>query len=125
MSSVQEFLEALAPHLAFGDRVIKISRGALGGDSAFINFYTLPQAVYDRREGGGAEAENNRISFSVYPKGDKVQIENRVNHVGDFRDNKMWNLRKKTGTPEAIAKYLAAHINRIAAEVPPKFTHTR
>lgn len=116
-----DFMDALHPHLDIGDRVLQSRGGSLGGSTLFLNFYNLPQSVVSARAGGGAEAENNRMMFRVEPvAGGKVKLEHSVNALG-----RGYSLRGKTGTPAAVAKYLADHLNKVVREVPPNFTHTR
>lgn len=93
-----------------------------------VQFVNLPTGVGSA--GGGAEAMNNRMTFSIEgfggetpnspPPTGKVKLEQRVSFLP--RAN---NLRGKTGTPSQVAKYLAAYLNKVVKEVEPKFTHTR
>ena len=81
-------------------------------------------------EGGGAEAENNRMLFSIKgfgketphspPPTGKVKIEMMTSSLP--REHK---LRGRTGTPAQVAKYLADFLNKVVKEVEPKFTHTK
>jgi hypothetical protein len=115
------FVERLGKLLNIGDR---FARTQISGDnSVFVNFINLPQEVVAYREGGGAEAENNRALFNVsgFRSGDdKIKIETLISVFP-----RSLRLRGKTGSSEAIAKYLAAHLNKIAKEIPPNFTHTK
>jgi hypothetical protein len=120
--ALNEFLEALAPKLHLGDRFIRVTADdQFGHSSATIRFVNLPVSVVERREGGGAEAENNRATYMARPAKDgKVQVE----EIGTVF-YKHASLRKKTATPEKAAKHLADHLNDIAENVPPRFTHTK
>jgi len=119
------FAQDLLSLLDIGDRQVRIRKG--GHDTVFLNFINLPHGVGGA--GGGAEAENNRMMFVVSgfghesetapPPTGKVKVELSVSALP-----RSYNLRAKTGTPSAIARYLADHLNRIAREVPPHFTHT-
>lgn len=119
------FTQDLLSLLEIGDRQVRIRKG--GHDTVFVNFINLPQGVGGA--GGGAEAENNRVMFMVSgfgresevapPPTGKVKVEMRVSALP-----RSYNLRAKTGTPSAIARYLADHLKRVASEVPPHFTHT-
>lgn len=126
MTDEQRFIDAFRTHLQIGDR--QVHARDTGHQQAFVNYINLPEGVGDA--GGGAEAENNRMHFEIYsgkgnyyqktiPPG-KVKIEMHVSALP-----RTYKLRAKTGTPEAIGKYLADFLNMIAREVPPKFTHTR
>jgi len=96
-------------------------------ESVYVNFVNLPEGAGGG--GGGAEAENNRMSFWIHgfygaephasPPSGKVKIE----HANSALPRE-YRLRGKTGKPEVIAKYLADFLNRVVAEVPPRWTHT-
>lgn len=136
-SPTDEFIERLKSELHIGDRQVRFSVGGkLGGASdsptLFINYINLPADVGSA--GGGAEAENNRMMFSVswgprrqgpyasdkpIPEG-QVRIEQSVSALP-----REYRLRAKTGRVVNIAIYLANFLNKVASEVPPKFTHTR
>lgn len=113
-----DFQTLLRSYLTIGDRAIRFR--AAGPTLLFINYYNLPESVAALKAGGGAEAENNRLMLMVEQKGDKLKVELSVPFAGGGRP-----LRAKTGTPDQIARYVAAYINAIHAEVPPNFTHTR
>ena len=119
-TALNVFLEDLAQMLDVGDRFVRATADdKFGHSSVYVRFVNLPKAVVERREGGGAEAENNRATFVILPaKGGKVQIE----ELGSVFVKR---LRKKTATPDKIAKYLAAHLKDIVTDVEPRFTHTR
>ncbi len=127
----QEFVAALREHLKLQGRQAHIrvtpSWGISdrGAESVYVNFFNLPEGVGGA--GGGAEAENNRASFWVRgfgvagapaPSG-KVRVE-----LSNSVFTPAHKLRAKSAAPGVIAKYLADHINKIVAEVPPHFTHT-
>jgi len=108
-------------------RTVKYKKSP-GSEVIYVSFYNLPPEVGNA--GGGAEAENNRATFSIdgwdakdldapAPTG-KVKVETRVSVF-----SRKLKLRAKTGSPEAICKYLADFINKLAKEVPPNFTHTK
>lgn len=117
---------------AAGDRQVKTKNEShLGGtryDSVFVNFVNLPKGY--GHGGGGAEGENNRMTFWVEgfgrdspdapPPTGKVKVEMRTSAMP-----RALNMRAKTGTPEKIAEYLASYLNKIAAEVEPRYTHGR
>src|SRR5208282_4067970 len=83
---------------------------------------------------GGAEAENNRASFwvrgwpGVGEPSSKVRVENPNSALyqgagAPSRETRV-SMRAKSGSPAAVARYLADFLNRVAREVPPHFTHT-
>lgn len=129
-----DFIDLVRDHLDVGDRVVRFNNvSRLAGvryDTIYINFFNLPEEVVARREGGGAEAENNRMMFTVSgfgretehspPPTGKVKVELTVSAFP-----RSLSMRAKTGTPEAVAKYLAAFLNKVVAEVEPHYTHTR
>jgi hypothetical protein len=102
---------------------VEASWGPRKDEEVYVNFVNLPEGVGSA--GGGAEAENNRSSYWIRgfgpasaPAAAKVKVE-ESNTV--FRTHRM---RAKTGAPEAVARTLADHLNKLVAEVPPRFTHT-
>ncbi len=120
-----DYFETLVPV----NRTVRIGRGSSIGsyETIFIDFYNLPEAIVAERQGGGAEAENNRMLFTVRgfdranpdaPGNDKLQVEFLVSAMP-----REYKLRKKTAAPEVIARYLADFINRVAREVEPRLTH--
>lgn len=127
-----EFIDLFESLLDVGDRQVRCRNDS---GLVFVNFFNLPSEVFAAREGGGAEAENNRMMFTVSgfdgylysgksyskpPANGKLRVEMSVSAFP-----RAMNLRAKAAAPEKIAEYLAAYVNRIAATVPPKFTHTR
>lgn len=114
-----EFIAYIRQH-APADRQLKLSGGALGSDSLYVNYINLPRDTpYD-----GAESENNRLSFVIGTvrggwSDERVKIEHMTSALP-----REYRLRAKSGPPLAIAKYLVAFLAKVAAEVPPKFTHT-
>ena len=116
---MDEFVESLRGHLvkAFDeDRVVKVNKRAY---ATFVHFYNYP--AFFARGVSASEAENNHQMFSISPAKDgKVKLEHRVNMLS--RDT---YLPVKTGTPAAIGRYLAGHLNRIVRTVEPKYTHTK
>ncbi|HTP97943.1 MAG TPA: hypothetical protein VMN56_01375 [Casimicrobiaceae bacterium] len=141
--SAAEFVEALRSHLKIGDRYISIrnepSWGPRKEDQVYVNFVNLPSDVVATKQGGGAEAENNRASYWIRGFGPagapaaKVKVEESnsvfahrggLDAYGAPRPAGI-RMRAKTAAPAAVAKHLADHINKIVAEVPPNFTHTK
>ena len=104
---------------------LPVSRG-----SVYVNFVNLPPG--GGHGGGGAEAENNRASFWVegfahdpaVPAA-KVKVDQSVNTF-----HRAWQgapavpFRAKSGSPDAVARYLADYLKKIVAAVPPRFTHS-
>lgn len=95
-------------------------------DQLFVNFYNIPKRGEARDR---AELENNRMMFvvtgfgrgsDVPPPSGKVRIEMSVSALP-----REYRLRAKTGTPEQIASYLATFLNKVSANVPPRYTHSR
>jgi hypothetical protein len=123
----EEFIKAVESHLNLQGRQIRFdNESRLAGnryDSVFVNFYNLPTG--HGRGGGGAEAENNRMSFVIEgfgketphspPPIGKVKIEMRVSALP-----REYRLRGKTGTPAQVAKYLADFLNNVVKNVEPK-----
>lgn len=121
--TAEDFVKEFEKNLHVGDRQVKASISTLGGSerpSVHIRFVNLPKGIGGA--GGGAEAENNRMSFMTHfptNPAEKIKIEQIVNHLG-----RQYNMRAKSGHPAKVAKYVADYLNRIAKEVPPKYTHT-
>ncbi len=125
-----DFIAALQARLHIGDRQVRIRGEDFRGqhDAVYVNFINLPSGIGGA--GGGAEAENNRMSFWIngFDKKDraapaptgKVKVE-----LANSALPRSYMLRAKSGSPDAIATYLADFLNKVAAEVPPKFTHTQ
>lgn len=127
----EEFIKAVESHLDLkGRRISFDNESRLVGnryDTVYVHFYNLPKGVGGA--GGGAEAENNRMMFSVDgfgketphspPPTGKVKIEMRVSALP-----REYRLRGKTGTPAQVAKYLADFLNKIVREVKPNYTHS-
>jgi hypothetical protein len=128
-----DFEDLLRRYVDIGDRQLYVRHEQrLGGpthyyESVSVSFINLPQGIGGA--GGDAEAMNNRINFWIRgfhgadahapPPHGKVKIE-----MSNSALPREYKLRTKTGTPEAIAKYLGEFLTRIVREVPPKFTHT-
>jgi|WetSurMetagenome_2_1015567.scaffolds.fasta_scaffold78478_6 hypothetical protein len=102
-----------------------------GTCTVFVTFINLPTSRVRERRGGGAEAENNRMLFSVsgfhggqYATTDaeKVTAEQLVCSIGKT-GNWAPKMRKKTASPEKVAPYLAKYINDVARKFPPRYTH--
>jgi hypothetical protein len=123
------FVEALKSHLKLQGRQarVSVSKGMdfVKDESVYVNFINLPSGVGGA--GGGAEAENNRMSFwvrgfgvdSAPPPSGKVKVE-----LSNSALPREYKLRAKSGPPAAIAKYLADFINTVVEKVQPHFTHT-
>lgn len=123
-------LEAALAHVRAERTVLaKFEPGFVSGPTngtVFVTFINLPFARFKERRGGGAEAENNRVLFSVdgfssdpgVPVA-KVTVETRVNNVVS-RDRR---LRKKTAAPAKIAEHMAKYIGEVASSTSPNFTH--
>lgn len=123
----EEFIKAVESHLNLQGRQITFdNESRLAGnryDTVFVNFINLPTG--HGRGGGGAEAENNRMSFFIEgfgketphspPPTGKVKIEMRVSALP-----REYRLRGKTGTPAQVAKYLADFLNNVVKSVEPK-----
>lgn len=123
---VEAFIAELSRHVKMNGRKLSFCSGFMGRfDSAFVQVINLPEQVVALNAGNGAEAENNRVEFSVDGFGSdrmagKVKVTVLVNVI-----QKKMPFRAKTGTPEVIAQYLAKYINQVVTEVEPKFTHTK
>jgi hypothetical protein len=98
-------------------------------DAVSVTFVNLPA---DIAQGNGAEAFNNRVSWMVEgfdpkdpdapaPKG-KVSAK-VITATPELR--KAHPMRAKSGSPAAIAAYLAGIFQVLARDVPPRFTHTK
>jgi hypothetical protein len=115
-----EFVELLKSKLDLKGRAIRFNTRSLGYGTVFINFSNVPE-----EKARGAAFENNRIQLSVDgfgkedshspPPTGKVKVEQSVRSLP-----REWNLRAKTGTPEAVAKYIADYLNKVVREVEPK-----
>jgi hypothetical protein len=129
----EDFALLLQSYLLPLDRQFGIrSKHTLGGasryhESVYVNFVNLPKG--SGHGGGGAEAENNRMSFWVHgfhgadphappPRG-VVKVE-----MSNSALPRAYKLRAKTGSPAVVAKYLATFLNKVVQEVEPKFTHS-
>jgi hypothetical protein len=130
-----EFAQTLNDHLSplvRDDRVVIVRFSSSKGFTAkplqsqvFINFINLPEARHRQKRGGGAESENNRMMFTISGFDaeestpiDKLKIEQSVSSFP-----REYRMKGKTASPEKIAVYLADHINKIAAENVPSYTH--
>lgn len=127
--SANGFVTLLESLLRLDGRRVVVKNKSIGTyNMVSVTLINLPQGVGGA--GGGAEAENNRLSFSIWgfdqqdpsapaPDG-KVKVEQTVSALP-----REYKLRSKTAPPSAIAKYLADFINKVVKEVAPKFTHTK
>jgi len=125
MLNAIQFSKELMDTLEIGDRQVFFRGKMLGMYNAIaIHYINLPRGLGG--SGGGAEGENNRLMLMVtgFDKSnqtipvEKIQVK-LLCSVFDYP------LRKKTCTPERAVEYIAEFINRIAREVPPKYTHTK
>lgn len=121
-------MEELQKLLQIGDRQISVENEFCKRfDDVYVNFINLPKGIGGA--GGGAEAENNRISFWIHgfdkkdpdalPPFGKVKVE-----MANSALPRNYRLRGKTAAPSVIVKYLADFLNKIVQEVEPKYTHT-
>lgn len=125
-SAAKGFVELLNSQLKLDGRQVKIRAEDMSrDDSVYVNFINLPSGVGGA--GGGAEAENNRMSFWVhgFPKDGAASKGTVKVEMSNSALPREYKLRGKTGTPEQIAKYLSDFINKVVKEVEPSFTHTK
>jgi hypothetical protein len=136
MIDMEDWLMQLKRLLDLGDRHINLDPHPDTGQ-LFINYYNLPEATYCANAGGGAENNNNRIMLTVLFPGkhgwyDKpvaegmLRVSLAVLSVGTsqaFRND--YKLRGKTCAPEKMAEYIATYLNKVARQVPPKYTHSK
>jgi len=120
MLSADQFIEKLESLLSIGDRQIRIRADS---GQIFVNFINLPKGVGGA--GGGAEGENNRAMWVMYGFHQDHSIPVEKVKLKEILSRFDQRLKGKTGKPEAVAQYLAAFINKLAAEVEPKYTHTK
>jgi hypothetical protein len=125
----EEFIKMVGSNLNLDGRQISFDNvnrfGGVRYNTVYVNFINLP-----RRLVGGAESENNRMSFTVEGFGEetphnppptgKVKIEHRISALP-----REYRLRGRSGTPAQIAKYLADFLNKVVKEVEPRLTHSR
>lgn len=112
------FLDTLKPLLSDLTKTRRILHsGNKDSSQSFLNFYNVPET----RSCSGAEAENNRLSFSLTElqdsKSGKVKIELRVCGILD-RERKL-KFRAKSGTTEQVAEYLAQFLNSVTTTYEP------
>lgn len=110
-------LTAAAPTAA--GRQLKVSPAPLGGSDVWVTLINLPAGIGEA--GGGAEAMNNRILFIV--RGGVGGASAKVEQCSSAFP-RSYSLRAKTATPEKLAAYLGAFLEKLASEIAPKFTHT-
>jgi len=90
-----------------------------------VTYVNLPRG--SGSGGGGAESQNNRMSFDVDGFSSttyRAMYHGKLKIEQSTTFDRSRKLRAKTGTPSVIARYLADYLNKFAAEVPPKFTHS-
>ena len=126
-----EFCALVKSMVDLHGKYMSCSHGGMGSHSqVFVDFVNLPVERVREKRGGGAEASNNRFLAVVDgfarqlgepPPAGKVKAKTRISLYG--APPALSKFRAKTGTPEAVAKYVAAHISKMTAEVPSQFTH--
>jgi len=126
-----QFCEAVKSMVDTHGKALSCHSGMMGSHSqVFVDFINLPVERVREKRGGGAEGSNNRMLITVYgfadalgepPPGGKVKVETRISLYG--APPALSKLRGKSGSPEAMAKYVADFISKVAAEVPGKYTH--
>jgi hypothetical protein len=128
--SSSDFIDELIELLDVGDRQVVIRHGGLGRfNSVYVTLINLPYGAGGA--GGGAEAENNRLSISVTGFGaatGKVKAETSVSHIyrgGSIARENRIEMRAKTAEPAKIAQYVADFLNKVAREEASNFTHTK
>jgi len=124
------FVKEFESHLSVGDRHVgfkqtSIPNGLGGSDTIYIYYYNLPKHI----SVNGAEGMNNRVLLKVegFHKTDKdapVPLGKVKAELLSTALPREFRMRAKSGSPEAIAKYVATYLNTIAAKVEPNFTHT-
>lgn len=126
----QQFCEAVKAMADTHGKWLSCHSGGMGSHSqVFIDFINLPIERVREKRGGGAEGSNNRMLLVVdgfardlgEPPPGKVKLDTRISLYG--APPALSKLRGKSGTPEAIAKYVSDFISKVAAEVPGKYTH--
>ncbi len=117
-----DFVKLLKSKVDIGDKVLETdnyNEFDKSYSTVFVSFYNVPKA-----KATGATGMNNRFQFKVdgFAKGEndpprgKVKVE-PTSRARAFENHK---LRAKSGTPEAIATYLATFINTVSKEVEPR-----
>lgn len=122
------FKHSVSEHVKFDVRKL---RWSFSDRQIFLNFINLPPGVGG--EGGGAEAQNNRMMFVVrMPQGRGAYAEDVAVPAGSVRVElkvsalpREYRLRTKTAPIEKAGVYVADFLNTVVAEVPAKFTHTK
>lgn len=104
------FSDYLTQLLDIRDRQIFMKEGVTG--TFYVQFYNVPKRISD-----GAERENNRLMLTVEQVRGKSTVKVDLVVRGPAFGT-AFKLRSKTGEPEAIAKYVAAFLNRAAKEEP-------
>ena len=85
-------------------------------EAYFVNYFNLPVEV----QSCGAERENNRLMFAVRKLANgKFKLEHNVNALA-----REYQLRAKTAPLEKLIPYLVQFLQKVMAEVPPKYTHS-
>lgn len=125
--SASQFAEAVLSATKVGDRQIRTNIGGIAPSLVMVTFINLPKGI--GAAGGGAEAINNRMVFSVSgfdakdvnaPARGNVKVEQSTSALP-----RSHRLRAKTGNPADVAAYLGAFLSKVAKEVPPNYTHTK
>lgn len=116
-SAEESFIEDLRSRLDIGDRFVNMRVPYPG--TVFLQFYNVPTTHQTRSH--GADQENNRIMLTFSGlNGPKAKVEATV--LGPSFGGPDWRLRAKSGTPEKVAEYAAAFLNRAAQKKPYGFT---
>lgn len=117
-----DFVKLLKSKVDIGDKVLdtdNYNQFDQSYSTVYVSFFNVPKA-----KALGATGMNNRFQFKVegFGKGEndpprgKVKVE-ATSRARAFENHK---LRAKSGTPEAIATYLANFINTVSKEVEPR-----
>ncbi len=129
MEPIDMFEELFKKAVKMEGRFLEVTVGTAFGQgprTATVRFINLPEARVKQQRGGGAEAMNNIVVFSVFPTqaAGKLRVTRGADslHIS-WKKPVTTKLRGKSGTPEVIAKYLAEHVNELVAKIPPSFTH--
>lgn len=131
-TSAEAFEALIRAATTLGDRQMTVEADkslAEGRPSTVtVRFVNLPRGMTGSSN-GGAEWFNNRVVYMVEgfaaslrePAPGKVSVK----ELGSFIVDRKLRLRARSGTPAEIAKYLGAHISKLARTIPPNFTHSK
>ena len=129
---MDEWIDQVKSLLNIGDRHINFDPHPTTGQ-LFINYYNLPETIYQAKEGGGAERQNNRIMLTVLFPGkhgwnEKPIAEGVLRVKQDYifcNTGENFRLRGKTCDPIKMTSYIATYLNRVAKEAVPNYTHSK